>query len=183
MNNSKIIIKPLRHGQFKNQRGVVLIMSLTILMVLTLIGVSAMKTSSLQERMSGNARDYQIAFEASEIALRAGEDYVKSISTTADFSSGGGNGKFVARTVSSSGAWQIESNWTDGNTTPVTLADVSKNPEFIVEILDSTYGQIEDLTPGGGTSGIIGLFRVTARGYGKNPNTKVMLQADFGKLM
>lgn len=183
MNNSKIIIKPLSRGQFKNQRGVVLIMSLTILMVLTLIGVSAMKTSSLQERMSGNARDYQIAFEAAEFALRAGEDYVKSISTTADFTSGGGNGKFTARTVSSTGAWQVESNWTSGNTTSVALADVSKSPEYILEILDSTYGQIENMTPGGGTSGIIGLFRVTARGYGKNPNTKVMLQADFGKLM
>lgn len=183
MTNSNTILNPSSHGQINNQRGVVLIMSLTILMVLTLIGVSAMKTSSMQERMSGNARDYQIAFEAAEIALRAGEDYVKSIATTADFSSGGANGKYVARLTTASGAWQTESNWTSGNTSPVTLLNVSKYPEFMVEIVDSTYGQVEDLTPGGGASGVIALFRVTARGYGKNPNTKVMLQADFGKLM
>ena len=184
MNISNTILKPpLKCGQLKNQRGVVLIMSLTILMVLTLVGVSSMKTSSLQERMSGNARDYQIAFEAAEIALRAGEDYVTSISTTTDFSTTGTNGKYVARTTTSTGAWEIDSNWTAGNTESVTLANVSKDPEFMVEILDSTYGQVDSLDPAGSPTGIIALFRVTARGYGKNPNTRVMLQADFGKLM
>lgn len=185
MNNTTTILFPLSRGMLNKQRGVVLIMALTILMVLTLIGVSAMKTSSLQERMSGNSRDYQIAFEAAEIALRAGEDYIKTISTTADFTSAGANGKFTARTIDATaiGAWQDETNWTSGNTTSVTVPNVSKNPEFMVEILDSTYGQVEALTPGGSTSGVIALFRVTGRGYGKNPNTKVMLQADFGKLL
>ena len=183
MNNPNTIHTPLSNGKFKNQRGVVLIMSLTILMILTLVGVSAMKTTSLQERMSGNSRDYQVAFEAAEIALRAGEDYIKSISTAADFSAGGGNGKFEARNPTASSAWQSENNWTSGNTTSVALGYVNKSPEYMIEIVDSTYGEIDDLTPGGGLSGNITLFRVTARGYGKNPNSKVMLQADFGKVM
>lgn len=183
MNNSSAIHKPLNHRQHKNQRGVVLIMALTILMVLTLVGVSAMKTSSLQERMSGNSRDYQIAFEAAEIALRAGEDYVKTISTTADFSAAGANGKYTSRAITSTEAWENESNWTSGNAESVTLADVSKDPEFMIEIVDSTYGQVDSLEPGGAPTGVISLFRVTARGYGKNPNTRVMLQADFGKLL
>ncbi|MDH5602029.1 MAG: hypothetical protein OEY78_12095, partial [Gammaproteobacteria bacterium] len=143
------------------------------------------KTSSLQERMSGNSRDYQIAFEAAEIALRAGEDYIKTISTTADFSSGGSDGKFLARTINATtpGAWQNETNWTAGNTTSVTLADVSKNPEYMIEVLDSTYGKKDCLEAGCGVVAAITLFRVTARGYGKNPNSKVMLQADFGALV
>ncbi len=185
MNNPKISLNLLRAGQIKNQRGVVLILALTILMILTLIGVSAMKTSSLQERMSGNARDYQTAFEAAEIALRAGEDYLKTISLVADFSSTGGSagatGKFTARAISAPEAWQIESNWTSGNTTSVTLANVSKDPEYIIEILNSTYGKTQSITPGVPAPGSIELYRITARGYGKNPNTKVMLQADFGK--
>lgn len=183
MNNQNITLKQFNYRAIKKQTGVVLIMSLVILMVLSLLGVSSMRTSSLQERMSGNARDYQIAFEAAEIALRAGEDYIKSISTTADFNVTGTSGKFTARLANATDAWKTETNWSSGKTSPVTLANVSKHPEFIVEIMDSTYGQIEDLTPGGGSSGVIGLFRVTARGYGKNPNTRVMLQADFGKLM
>lgn len=184
MNKVQTIIYPFKYGQVKNQHGIVLIVSLTILMVMTLIGVSAMKTSSMQERMSGNSRDYQIAFEAAEIALRAGEDYIKSISAAADFSStGGNNGKFTPRSIAASAAWQIETNWTTSNTNSVILANVSNNPEYIIEILDSNYGEIEDLELGGGPIGDITLFRITARGYGKNPNTKVMLQADFGKVL
>lgn len=176
-------MKPSSYPSLKKQRGVVLIMSLTILMVLTLIGVSAMKTSSLQERMSGNARDYQIAFEAAEIALRAGEDYIKTISLTTDFSSAGTNGKFQSRAVTSADAWSTESNWTGGLTTEVPVSSLTNNPEYMIEIMDSTYGADDPLTPGGAGNSNIKLFRITSRGYGKNPNTRVMLQTDFGKYM
>ena len=186
MNNSNNYHNQIRPSLPKQQRGVILILSLVILMVLSLLGVSSMRTSSLQERMSGNARDYQIAFEAAEIALRAGEDYLKSISLNTDFSAAGNNGRFLARTLSDSDAWRTESNWTSGKTTSVTLADTGKDPEYMVEIVDSEYGVIEQLEnqdEGGGTGTIeIALYRITARGYGKNKNTRVMLQTDFGKI-
>ena len=171
----------------KKQRGVILIMSLVILLVLSLVGVSSMKTSSLQERMSGNARDYQIAFEAAEIALRAGEDYLKGISLNADFSVGGGtNGKFLPRAVTDSDAWRTESNWTSGKTTSVALTDVSRPPEFMIELVDSEYGVeevLENQSEGGGTGTLeIELYRITSRGYGKNQNSRVMLQTDYGKV-
>ena len=60
------------------QRGVVLIVSLILLMVLTLIGVTAMQTSTLEERMAGNAMDRSLAFQAAEAALRAGENELDS---------------------------------------------------------------------------------------------------------
>jgi Tfp pilus assembly protein PilX len=50
-----------------------LIISLILLLLLTLISVSAMKTSSLEERMAGNDRDRNMAFQEAEAALRAGE--------------------------------------------------------------------------------------------------------------
>lgn len=186
MNNFATNRKSIKYSLPKKQRGVILIMSLVILMVLSLLGVSSMRTSSLQERMSGNARDYQIAFEAAEIALRSGEDYLKDISLNADFSAAGNNGKFTARTLSDSDAWRTEANWTSGKTTSVTIADVAKNPEYMIEIVDSEYGVIEDLEAteeGGGTGTLeISLYRITSRGYGKNSNTRVMLQTDFGKI-
>ena len=176
----------LKRPLLKKQRGVVLIMSLVILMVLSLLGVSSMRTSGLQERMSGNARDNQVAFQAAEIALRAGEDYLKSISLDSVFSSNGNNGKFLPRAISSTDAWQVESNWTSGKTTSVTLADVSKNPEYMIEIVNSEYGtsdEVQNQNDGGvGGSITIELYRITARGYGKNPNTRVMLQSDFGRM-
>ena len=44
-----------------NQTGSALIIALSILVVLTLLGVASMQGSSLQEKMAGNSRDSQIA--------------------------------------------------------------------------------------------------------------------------
>jgi len=52
-----------------HQRGVVLIMSLVFLMILTILGISAMGTSSLEEKMSGNIQESTHAFEAAESGL------------------------------------------------------------------------------------------------------------------
>jgi type IV pilus assembly protein PilX len=58
------------------QRGVVLIISLIFLVLLTIIGVTAMQTTLLQERMAGNMRDLNLAFQATEASLRAGETWL-----------------------------------------------------------------------------------------------------------
>ena len=55
------------------QQGVALIMSLVILLVLTILGIQGMQTSTFEEKMAGNFRDKQMAFEAAESALKAGE--------------------------------------------------------------------------------------------------------------
>jgi type IV pilus assembly protein PilX len=53
---------------------VVLIVSLVILVVMTIVGVTAMRGTALEERMAGNLRDGTLAFEAAEAALRAAGD-------------------------------------------------------------------------------------------------------------
>lgn len=63
------------------QRGAVLIVGLLILLVMTLIGVTAMQTSTLEERMAGNLRDINLAFQASEAALRQGENELADSAT------------------------------------------------------------------------------------------------------
>jgi len=55
------------------QRGAVLLVTLVMLLLLTLIGLASMRLASLEERMAGNLRDRQVAFQAAEAALRAGE--------------------------------------------------------------------------------------------------------------
>jgi len=60
-----------------HQRGAALITSLMLLIVLTLIGVSVMQATRMQERMTGNARDVNTAFESAEAALRNGEALVR----------------------------------------------------------------------------------------------------------
>ena len=51
------------------QKGAALVTSLMILFVLTLVGVSAMQSSTLEEKMSGNLRNTNIAFQAAESCL------------------------------------------------------------------------------------------------------------------
>lgn len=61
----------------QRQEGAVLLVCLVMLLVLTMIGVSSMSGSALQERMAGGARDYNLAFQAAEASLRVGEAYVR----------------------------------------------------------------------------------------------------------
>lgn len=65
--------------QCQTQSGSVLIVSLIFLLVLTLIGVTAMQGTSLEEKMAGNERSGTLAFQAAEAALRDGENWVMKI--------------------------------------------------------------------------------------------------------
>lgn len=64
------------------QRGTALIMSLVILMILTILGITAMGTSSLQEKMAGNAQESTRAFEAAESGLIQALNTAGSLSLT-----------------------------------------------------------------------------------------------------
>jgi Tfp pilus assembly protein PilX len=52
------------------QSGAALVVGLVLLVVITLVGVGAMQNTTLQEKMAGNLRDSNLAFQASEVALR-----------------------------------------------------------------------------------------------------------------
>jgi type IV pilus assembly protein PilX len=68
------------------QQGAVLIVSLVLLLILTIVGISGMKMTSLEERMSGNYKDNEMAFQAAEAALVEAENFLENTNlTTADF--------------------------------------------------------------------------------------------------
>lgn len=56
-----------------HQRGVALVIALVLLIAVTLVGLAAIRGTSLQEKMSGNAYDRQMSFQAAEAALNVGE--------------------------------------------------------------------------------------------------------------
>ena len=58
------------------QEGAVLIVSLVILVVLTLLGLNAMQTATLEERMSGYQRDRATAFAAAELGVSEAERWL-----------------------------------------------------------------------------------------------------------
>jgi Tfp pilus assembly protein PilX len=52
------------------QNGAVLIVALLFLVILTILGLTAMQGTTMEERMSGNSRDINVALQAAEAALR-----------------------------------------------------------------------------------------------------------------
>lgn len=58
-----------KNQQFKQQRGFVLILALVMLAVLTLIGVSSMNSANMELRATANAKQHQVAFNATQSLL------------------------------------------------------------------------------------------------------------------
>lgn len=66
-------------GNQRRQRGMALVVSLILLVVVTLVGLAGMRGTILQERMAGGAYDRETAFQAAEAALALGaEDFISN---------------------------------------------------------------------------------------------------------
>ena len=59
-----------RIDKISTQKGVVLFISLILLFVLTLLGVTSMSSSSLENRMASNFQHSHLVFQAAETAIR-----------------------------------------------------------------------------------------------------------------
>ena len=179
----------------KQQTGTVLAVSLIILLVLTIIGVSGLSTSSLEEKITGNFRDREIAFQAAEAALAYAEKFAKdNITSTSVFNDTNGyyaeyKGPTSANALdggpNNSGSW-----WTGSNSqilpTANAVAEVKTQPRFTIEYRgDIGQDESTDINVGGyGDStggGVIASFRITVRASGLSDNTWVVLQSYYGK--
>jgi type IV pilus assembly protein PilX len=63
----------------RRQRGAILVTSLLLLLILTVLGVTMMKMTNMQERMAGNTRDLNLALQGAEAALRDGETRIDAL--------------------------------------------------------------------------------------------------------
>lgn len=60
------------------QRGVALVVAMVLLIVMALMGLAAMRGTIMQQRMSANLYDRQVAFQNAEAALRAAAAMIPS---------------------------------------------------------------------------------------------------------
>lgn len=74
------------------QRGAALILSLLMLLVLTLLAISSMQGTVMQERMVSAEREGMLSLEIAESAVRDAEAYVDGLNTITGFN--GTNGLF-----------------------------------------------------------------------------------------
>ncbi|HEY8328427.1 MAG TPA: PilX N-terminal domain-containing pilus assembly protein [Rhodanobacter sp.] len=68
--------KPCCRGGFSpsrraDQRGVALVVALILLVVITLVGLAAVRGTIMQQKMASNLYDRQVAFQSAEAAMRA----------------------------------------------------------------------------------------------------------------
>jgi hypothetical protein len=68
----------------RNERGAVLFVGLIFLLLLTLLGVTAMQVTVLQERMAGNFRVQHAAFERTEGCVIRGQKDVRNVLVALD---------------------------------------------------------------------------------------------------
>lgn len=185
-------MKILNHIRPIKQKGSVLVLSLIILVVLTILGVSSMNSTSLQEKMAGNFRDREIAFQAAEMALAFAEDYVNTNINSANLGNAGGlytkgNGPTAINAFTGNGG-SVTDWWTgsDSIILSTTINEVRTQPRFTIEVREevgSEDGTDINITSYGESTGggLITSFRVTAHGTGKSDNTVVILQSNYGK--
>lgn len=160
-----------------------------MLIAITLMGLVAMKSSILQEKLAAGSMDQNIAFQAAESALRDAEIYINaSLDASSKFDTACNNGLCYPSTTSTS-VWDSISNWkTSGipilfgsKTGSAAIADVAQQPRYIIELLPDLPAATGDSAKLGASSGGTA-FRITAMGWGKRSTTPIMLQSIYIKM-
>jgi len=209
-----------RSAPGRRQGGAVLIVTLMFLVILTLLGVTAMTSTTMEERMAGNTRDSAIALQAAESALRDARRDISNLPVS-------GVGRGMSFTVGDFGNALAEPGTCNSSTDPdlrglcLPALDPSGDthgkklgaivPSFPQHSLSGppslAYGEITGANDLGGegkpvpatvpryiiegycmrASGeslqpFCNFYRITARGYGRNPNTQITLQETFVSL-
>ncbi len=171
-----------------HQRGAALVMSLLFLLIMTLIGISAMQGTTLEEKMSASMADRNLALQLAESGLRDGESFIESVTSTAAFA--GSNGLF--------GEFDnppdpfAAATWTNANLsvngTPITLpSGATVTPRYFIKFSGSV--KAEDNSKkipeyGKPKPGEISTFQITARASGAQAGgtvTEVMVRSYYGR--
>jgi len=168
-------MKPARFTPLSNQRGVTLIVALIFLAVLMLLGVTVAQNTSMEERMAGNTRDRDLAFQSAEAALKDAETNLNGVYLTNPFDgSTPGLIAFDAANATDATYWNAY-NWAGASqtvsTTTLTTGPglIAEQPRYVIEKKPNT----------GPVGSPIQHFRVTARGVGGSTSTVVILQAEY----
>ena len=146
---------------YSAQTGSTLIISLIMLLLISLLGIGSMQGTILQERMASNLQDRNIAFQASERALRVGENWLTS----------------NALSALNNARLDVPAAWTGGGTNATTVitgdAQLSSDPTYHVGWVSVSCPSIQ----AGATC--FDRFAVTSRGQGGSDSSVAILQSMF----
>jgi type IV pilus assembly protein PilX len=169
------------------QRGAILVVSLMLLLVLTIIGVSSMQGTALEESMSYATRDRTIALQSAEAALREAETWIETIASPAALT--GTNGLY--RRADAIPNYNTSATWLPANNTNYVTATAptgSNSAKYMVKeigLIPGVQGSM-NLTGYGENkgSGDVTTFQVTGRGTGGAANeagAEVIIRSNYGR--
>jgi type IV pilus assembly protein PilX len=165
-------------GRHPHQEGVALVIALIMLVVMTLLGLSALRTVSLEERMAAQTYDRSLAFQAAESGLREAENYVESNAPLLPLIAGGcdANGVCDIPVSSDEERWAEEgfSGWKTA--TSVINGNISLTPQYIIEYLGDTF-PCQPSAPL--TSTDCKRYRITAKSNEGSDRASVLLQSIY----
>jgi len=170
-----------RHGI--HQRGAILVTSMLLLLVLTIIGVTVMQMSRMQERMAGNSRDVNLAFQAAEGALRSAELFIRERAVRPVTCAGTAEGNcpvITEGTVDGTTANQDETWWEEKGQTygQAEMDGLETAPTAVIEELGfvrTDGGVVMGQEPPDGRD----FFQVTSRSTGGSGLAEIVLQSTF----
>lgn len=180
------------------QGGAALVVCLIVLLVMSVIGVTSVSNSTVQQRMAFNLRQQQLAENAAEHALRAAEAYlatniVSSRAMDAFYADGNqGTSFYMSKGVRGTPYVVSLPSWdaTDakawiGNGLAVTGLGsdaTSQDPRYMIEFIGRSKIDGARQISKASDSNIQNFrynFRITAIGWGVDPNAYAVLQSTF----
>jgi type IV pilus assembly protein PilX len=179
------------------QRGVVLISSLLLLIVVTIIALSMFRSFGVQEKIAGNMREKQRALQAAESAQVFAEIWLSNNGTGPSVACTGmldgtiGQGQICANTLPTAVADVTSVPWSIGGQPvgvtylPTGAANMSiKTSTSVADLLNPSYFgtptfYISDLGLSGDASIPGEVYQVDAYGYGGSSNTVAVVESTY----
>lgn len=176
--------KTLNSRPPQKERGAVLIVSLVMLLIVTLIAVSSMQGTVMEEKMAGNTRDRNLAFQTAESSLREAEIYVAGLASMGTFTGSGG----LYGLTDAEPYYATSTTWSDTLNHVVGSAPHGsyEAPRYFIKHYTVVKGTAGALNMSGygdnkGT-GDITIFKVTARSTGASTDSaEVILRSYYGR--
>ncbi len=184
-------------SNFKNNQGIVLILTLVILLSLSVLSVIGMQTMILQETMAGNMRNRSLAFQAADSALRGAEGVIQAAITAGGVAAAYAAGTPGDATLAVTEAFPnlfVDANWAGraayaGNggafNTLVTAGQLAAVPQFMARYLGQMpidLSQRPLTAPSANNPPPVSLydtFEIVSRGSGGTANARVLLQSMY----
>lgn len=163
-----------------------MIMALLLVVVMTILGVSAMQGAVMEERMAGNAHDHNMAFQSAESGLRDAAAWLLGIAARPTPNSSATNGVYAIGTLGDA-VLDYTFKWSDkgreyGTDTSSEAGDFSYHAKLPIYVVEETAFIRDSLDPESAAQGMGKYYyTISSVGYGGTSASEAVAQSVFEK--